>query len=176
MSSLVSMGVGRPRSRLKPRSLRLPLPPLMKLEVTSVWLQGTLWEENLILVPFEVGTDQIQLHGSVEDYSLGASAEQTDTAIIHNETQQVVGWIVGISRSELIGSSAFAFVSNYEGPPAPPPNPLKNGETLRSPWQRPDRNSDRTQDRHSYFRCDGSPIDCCLRYLCVVSTWRISNE
>ena len=80
-------------------------------------------EAVAIVGDFEVGIDQIQLHGSVADYSLGASSAQTDTAIIHNETQQVVGWIVGISRSELIGSSAFTFVSNYDGPPAPPPNP-----------------------------------------------------
>ncbi|MDJ0597156.1 MAG: hypothetical protein QNJ72_45580 [Pleurocapsa sp. MO_226.B13] len=80
-------------------------------------------EALAIIGDFEVEVDQIQLHGFVEDYSLGASAAQTDTAIIHNGTQQVVGWIVGIPRSELIGSSAFTFVSNYEGPPDPPPDP-----------------------------------------------------
>ena len=65
-------------------------------------------EATAIIADFEVGEDQIQLHGDRVDYSLGISESQT--YIIHNETGQIIGWLLGVTNVELDDASVFSFV------------------------------------------------------------------
>ncbi|MDJ0597157.1 MAG: hypothetical protein QNJ72_45585 [Pleurocapsa sp. MO_226.B13] len=67
-------------------------------------------EATAIIADLEVGADQIQLHGSSVEYSLGISESQTDTVIIHNETEQIVGWLLGVTNVALDDASVFSFV------------------------------------------------------------------
>ena len=67
-------------------------------------------EATAIIADFEVGADQIQLHGSSVEYSLGISESQNDTVIIDNETGQIVGWLLGVTNVALDDASVFSFV------------------------------------------------------------------
>ncbi len=67
-------------------------------------------EATAIIADFEVGADQIQLHGSRDDYSLGTSESQTDRVIVHNDTGQIIGWLLDITNVELADASIFSFV------------------------------------------------------------------